>query len=699
MKQLVAAAATMGMGVGLFGITTTVPVGADAVPMDLAVTSTSISGPSELVADAEGQFTVSVSSDSGVPEGTVDLYIDDVQVDSGSLDQGSLTFYVTISDLGVHTLEAYYLGDVNFDASVSAAHNVTVKQFASTTTLAADLSKVNDGDSVTLSAAVSGDDYTPDGTVTFFENGVAVATETLDAGGEAQTTVTLTGQGGRLFKAQYNGNADYVGSFGLELVTVLPNDPPTPPAVTGSLTVQGVLADQPINAPLPAGTYVSPFTPVGDGWDITGTLDLDDLALEIDMGDTGLIQVWGKMGQVGPATGSIDSEGNATLDLNLILKVETLSGGIIPQPTPVGDDCFVGPMAIPMTGAVTNGVVELSAAGFNVPGVIPTTCLGLGALFGGYLSGTNTSFEMSFDAPGEDPPALPNTLAGQILDTADQPIAGARVFALGPNGPVGPVFTDAAGDYVIDGLEAGSYEVYVKAAGYRPVYYSTGSDLGVTARADASAIALTSDDTINVPAIKLVGFGSISGTVTGAGGAPLAGVEVRSFDSANRSRSTTTDANGQYTFGELSSYETYTVRFTPTDPLYAVTWNGGGATPGLPVPVANGVITDVSVALLATTNLSGTVVDRSSENPIAGAWVEVFDLSHTRVARAFTDGSGAFSISGLPAGDYKVVANATNYKVRWNGDALSFAAAAPVTLTSGVVVGADFSLQPVNQII
>lgn len=63
----------------------------------------------------------------------------------------------------------------------------------------------------------------------------------------------------------------------------------------------------------------------------------------------------------------------------------------------------------------------------------------------------------------------------------------------------------------------------------------------------------------------------------------------------------------------------------------------------------------------AEISLSGTVVDASG-SAIAGAGVQVQSVNGTAVAAAQSDASGFFTISGLPAGNYRIVISHADFE-------------------------------------
>jgi hypothetical protein len=128
---------------------------------------------------------------------------------------------------GTHNYTAEYSGDANYAGSTSPLHSVTVDKLASITNLSASSTTVNPGKPVLLTAQVTGSGPVPQGSVTFYELGVAISGSTTTlASGKATFTVTPSA-GVHKYTAEYSGNGDYVGGSSFT-VTVNVVDAPLP---------------------------------------------------------------------------------------------------------------------------------------------------------------------------------------------------------------------------------------------------------------------------------------------------------------------------------------------------------------------------------------------------------------------------------------------------------------------------------------
>ncbi|MBI5871455.1 MAG: carboxypeptidase regulatory-like domain-containing protein, partial [Actinobacteria bacterium] len=92
--------------------------------------------------------------------------------------------------------------------------------------------------------------------------------------------------------------------------------------------------------------------------------------------------------------------------------------------------------------------------------------------------------------------------------------------------------------------------------------------------------------------------------------------------------------------------------------------------------------------------VSGNVTDAYGA-PIQGVMVDIYDASQNQVTGTLTDQNGDYSVSGLQTGSYKVNFNPwhLNFSAEWYADGFDFAAATPVSVTSGAITsGVDVAL-------
>lgn len=250
------------------------------------------------------------------------------------------------------------------------------------------------------------------------------------------------------------------------------------------------------------------------------------------------------------------------------------------------------------------------------------------------------------------------SIAGVVTDSVtSNPIVGTRVNAMGGHHQRGGyAITNENGQYLIENLQPGSYQVSAVAQGYLVKHYPE----------PVAVVAGQTTPDINfalapMPPPPLPG--GISGIVTdSATGNPIADANV---EACGHTRGhARTNINGEYLIENL----------LPGD--YRVTATAQGYLPKhYPdmVTVLEGQVTpSINFALAPfvrppTGSISGIVTDSVTGNPIAHAMVMVHvppshNGPHGRAPGvAFTDNSGAYVINNLLPGNYQVEANARGY--------------------------------------
>jgi hypothetical protein len=168
--------------------------GAVALTVNTATTMTTVatSGTPALVL-APITFTATVTSNGGVPTGTVTFFSGTTSLGTGTLNAGGVaTFTTSALTAGTYSITASYGGDANDGVSVSTAISQVVGLLGSATNLG---SSTTGGTSpqVILVATVVGTSAgpTPTGTVTFNTPSATLGTATLDSSGVATLTPNL----------------------------------------------------------------------------------------------------------------------------------------------------------------------------------------------------------------------------------------------------------------------------------------------------------------------------------------------------------------------------------------------------------------------------------------------------------------------------------------------------------------------------
>jgi hypothetical protein len=179
-------------------------------------------------------------------------------------------------------------------------------------------------------------------------------------------------------------------------------------------------------------------------------------------------------------------------------------------------------------------------------------------------------------------------------------------------------------------------------------------------------------------AVSAASTGTVSGTVTGPGEAPLAGVEVTVFNELSAGFDVT-DGAGHYSVGGLAPGG-WQVQFWPPD--------GSGLVPHTSAPfgLVAGQTVVIDVELEEAGSLSGTVT-AVGDGPVEG--VEVFVNSFDVEASAFTAADGTYELTALAPGEYTV-----QFLPPFESGLVPFLYPDPVVIASGEHEVIDVALEP-----
>ena len=254
------------------------------------------------------------------------------------------------------------------------------------------------------------------------------------------------------------------------------------------------------------------------------------------------------------------------------------------------------------------------------------------------------------------------SISGHVTNSNGDPLANVNVSAQTLpccSGPSGFASTDAAGNYTINGLPTGNYQVQ-----FTPSFGSSSGLLGEyynnkTTAAQATPVAVVAG--ADHPAINasLEQGGSISGHVTNSNGDPLAGVNVsaQTVTCCTIGAGATTDATGDYTIIGLPTGN-YQVQFTASGTGLVSEYydNKTTAAQATPVAVVAGADTPaINASLEQGGSISGHVTN-SNGDPLANVNVSAQTLPCCSGPSGFasTDAAGNYTINGLPTGNYQV---------------------------------------------
>ncbi len=240
------------------------------------------------------------------------------------------------------------------------------------------------------------------------------------------------------------------------------------------------------------------------------------------------------------------------------------------------------------------------------------------------------------------------SISGTVTNSSQSAIQGAILTAV-KDGKIYQDISDSSGDYKIERLSVGTYEVTVDPNSNNYVA-SKIINVNVVSNQETSNqdFTLTSD-------------GKISGTITNSSQEAIEGAFVVAIepDDAKDDPSvafipTTTDSSGNYTISHLRS-GTYTI-FVQADNYVSDSQTG--------VSVTASQTTSGKDFTLGTSGgtISGTVYESDGETPIEGA-VVIGGSDGVSSGYTFSDSSGNYSLTLLQAGTYTVHAHASGYEL------------------------------------
>ncbi|MEX2175853.1 MAG: SdrD B-like domain-containing protein [Pirellulaceae bacterium] len=274
-----------------------------------------------------------------------------------------------------------------------------------------------------------------------------------------------------------------------------------------------------------------------------------------------------------------------------------------------------------------------------------------------------------------------------LFDSGEAAIPGTTVILLDAGGKqVAQTTSDGTGFYKFANLSAGTYAIKeVQPAGFLDGKDTPGTIAGiVVGTADSTAdklsgvVLLYGDSGVNYNFGELKA-GSIAGRVwvdpdedivLDAGETLLAGVTIELLGAnGNVLRTTTTNAQGQYHFGDLAP-GVYAVREQqPTGYLQggqkAGSHGGNASVTDLITQLVVGPeehliqydfceLLPVSIAGLVWADRDGDCLYDAGESPIAGVTIHLLDASGNVVRTTTTDGQGEYQFDGLAPGAYSV---------------------------------------------
>jgi hypothetical protein len=274
-------------------------------------------------------------------------------------------------------------------------------------------------------------------------------------------------------------------------------------------------------------------------------------------------------------------------------------------------------------------------------------------------------------------------ITGTVTSASGAPIEDADVEAYTLSGAfVGSGFTDEDGEYVIDGLPAGTYRIATDVSdNYVNEVWDNVTCLGSCGSDELQAgipIVVGAAETVSGRNFALEPGAAIAGAVTDAAtGAPIADVLVFALDAREEAVVVSTDDTGAYRIDGLpagtyrlltddAQFAGYLNEIFDNVPCQRVTCSYTQVRQsGAPIVLTAGSSATANFGLALGGRITGTITDTATGAPVAGVSVHAVrrvgvDLDES--ASFPTGSSGVFTIAGLPAGAWSVfTSNGSGY--------------------------------------
>ncbi len=242
---------------------------------------------------------------------------------------------------------------------------------------------------------------------------------------------------------------------------------------------------------------------------------------------------------------------------------------------------------------------------------------------------------------------LPATLQGTVTSALDgAPVPGAVLNVSNQsNVRIATVTTDANGQYSLGNLPSGVTLTVSVAA---PNFQLQNADFFL----EPGIVRVFNPVLAPSPA-------SVSGTISGADGLPIAGATVTVLDrNSNVQAETVTNATGQYTISSLVPGAAYQIRATA--PGFQTSLSGLQTAPG-EAATLNFILQP------SPGSITGIVTEEGTGLPLEGISVRVYDSRDVTVDTTLTDAGGLYAIASLPPGSYTLLFSSSAFAARTIG--------------------------------
>jgi hypothetical protein len=359
-------------------------------------------------------FTATLTSTGGTPTGSVTFMDGASAIGTGNVNNGIATITTTALTVGTHTITSVYQGDTNDSAATSNALTITIKAATTAVALTPSQNPTNFGQSLTLTAAVSGNGGTPTGSVTFADGNNNVQTVPVNASGVATYTTSTLTDGTHPFTASYAGdnndlpatsavlNIQVLQTATLTLTSTSPN-----PSIARS-NVHFVATITALQNIQPTGviTFKDAATVLGTGLISAGTATFDTTSLSV--GTHSIIASYAGDSSTQPITSSAYSQTINAAGASVTLTSST-------NPATFGTLVTFTATATSAAGALT-GTVNFEDNGTTI-GSAALSSTGVATFSTSTLAAGSHNIVAAYQGDANDQPASSSTLV-QVVERA-----------------------------------------------------------------------------------------------------------------------------------------------------------------------------------------------------------------------------------------------------------------------------------------
>lgn len=231
-----------------------------------AVTSTNLASsqnPSYFGNSVTFTATVSVTSGTGTPTGTVTFKNGATTLSTQTLSSGVATFSTSSLSVGTQNITATYNTDGNFAGSISNTVPQVINQGTTSTSLTSSVNPSTFGQSTTFTATVSvlQGAGTPTGSITFKDGATTLGTSSINGSGVATLAVSNLSVGSHTISAVYSGDTNFSTSTSSNVTQIVNQATPSStlasslnPSNYGDLITFTATFSAPTTLGIPTGT-------------------------------------------------------------------------------------------------------------------------------------------------------------------------------------------------------------------------------------------------------------------------------------------------------------------------------------------------------------------------------------------------------------------------------------------------------------